>query len=57
MALGVLIMDLTIGDSLWAAVQPLIRESMSVSWRDYGNRVSSTSEQKGLAELSVGEFG
>lgn len=37
-------MNLAICDSLWVAVQPLIRESMSISWGDYGNRVSSTSE-------------
>ena len=53
-ALGVLITNLTICDSLWAAVQPLIRESMSISWRDYGNRVSSTSERKG-SQSSVWE--
>ena len=43
---GVLVMNLNICDSPWVAVPPLIRESLSISRRYYGNRGSSTSEYR-----------
>lgn len=36
-ALSVLIMSLTICDSLWVAVPPLIREALSISQKDNGD--------------------